>query len=89
MKTIGQVTLTSSNPVTNILGSFNVAERLFQGDGLKVLYRGFVPFVAMSVLAPYYLPKVWSKDLQETTLTELKTRYSAGVSEYNGSFQNY
>ena len=68
LKSIGQVTQTSANPVTNLVGSLGVAGKFLKPDGLKVLYRGFTPFAVLSLVAPQYLPKLWSEEGRENAL---------------------
>lgn len=86
LKTIGQVTLTSGNVVSNIFGSFNVAEKMLKADGIKVLYRGFLPFAALSFIAPHYLPKIWTSDIQDSAVEALNPHYDERASSHVHNF---
>lgn len=89
LKSICQVTLTDANPVNNLLGSATVAEKVLRPEGLRVLYRGFVPFAAVSLLFPLYLPKLWSKETQEQVMERLAPKQLQVVAERNPNNFNF
>lgn len=66
------MTLTDANPISNLLGASAVAEKVLRPEGIRVLYRGFIPFAAMSLAFPLYLPKLWSLDTQVEVLDRLE-----------------
>lgn len=71
LKTVSQVTLNSQNPVSNLVGSLTIGEKFLKLEGIRALYRGFLPFLALSTFAGHYFPKLWSKEVQETELGKL------------------
>lgn len=71
LKSISQVTLNSSNPFSNLAGTVGVAEKFLRPEGLRVLYRGFTPFAAMSLLVPIYMPRLWDQETKDRVLKRL------------------
>lgn len=88
LKTIGQVTLNSSNPVSNVIGSVTLTENLFKMEGLKVVYRGFLPFALLSFIAPHYLPAIWSKGRQQAALEDADPQYTTKHSNRSSYQEN-
>lgn len=68
------LTLKSIAQVANTSGSFGAdlssVGRLFNGEAgiglLRTLYRGFLPFLALNMLAPYAMPQLWSQSKQRS-----------------------
>lgn len=66
LKSISQVT---SSPNFNITGDVSQLNKFLGGDStakqVKNLYRGFLPFLALNMLAPYVFPQLWTTSKQE------------------------
>lgn len=68
LKTISQVTLNERSLVKNLTSSFAIAPRLLSQEGLRLLYRGFLPFLGVSLAAPVYFPQLWSEERRNEAL---------------------
>ena len=70
LKSISQVSGSSASGFTGFasLNPSAGAERTVAY--FRVLYRGFVPFLALNLLAPYYFPQIWNKSKQERELSD-------------------
>lgn len=75
LKNISQVSQEGAIAFTDIrtAASTLASDKAF--SSLRVLYRGFLPFLLLNTFAPYCFPQIWTKSKQDRELHEAGSEY--------------
>lgn len=76
LKTISQVSPAGGIAFTDLRTAASVLASDKAVSTVRVLYRGFTPFLLLNLFAPYYFPQIWAASKQERELQAAGTGYN-------------
>lgn len=75
LKTISQVSIDTGNAGSNMAESGKLLGRYLKPEGLKSLYRGYTPFLALVLFGSYSFPQLWSDNKKESKLNTFNEKF--------------